>query len=291
MTSAHQFAGPVQYIEETTEGITPTTGSTTALSVKSVSIKKDGQFVDIDQVGTEDLLDIIQGMKKPELQLRVVASGIAFIKRGFNAQNLGTITGTISATLSIIIPIRLNNIVNYLVFTGCRERQVAVTMDIGKEIEFTIDFVCKTSAKATTTAPTGLTLTTTFPTAAVFTWTDGGTSPISWNAVAINAKKFTCTVARNTSVDHILGNIDPYGSLPHGRRITGDFTILYTNTTLETDHDAGTKRTLVATFKTGVAVLTLTNTQLKTHSIDYDEGDTEATVVNYSYGAVSCNLA
>lgn len=290
-TSAHQFAGPVQYIAETTEGTTPTTGSTTALSCKMLSIKKDGQFVDVGQLGTEDLLAIIQGAKKPESQIKIVADSIGFISRAINSQNIGTIAGTISETFSLIVPIYLNNTVNYIVFKGCREKQIAINMEISKDIEFTIDLVNTSIAVPTSSAPTGLTLTTTFPTTSPYSWTTGGNSPISWNGSALNAKKCSVTINRNTTVDHTLGNTAPYSSLNHGRRITAEISGLWTESTAETDHDAGTARALVVNIDSTEAVLTISNAKIKTYGRDVDEADTEATVENLGIGALTCALA
>ena len=290
-TSAHQFAGPVQYIAETTEGTIPTTGSTTVLSCKMLSIKKDGQFVDIGQLGTEDLLAIINGAKKPESQIKIVADAITFIKRSINSQNIGTIAGTISESFSLVVPIYLNNTVNYIVLKGCREKQIQINMEIGKDIEFTIDLVNTTIVKPTATPPTGLTLTTTFPTTSPYTWLTGGTGPITWNGTALNAKKCSVTINRNTTVDHTLGNEDPYSSLNHGRRITAEIMGLWTENTVETDHDAGTARTLVVTIDSTEAVLTISNAKVKTYNRDVDEADTEAAVENMTIGALTCALA
>ncbi len=66
-TSSQLFQHPLQYIEETTlgEGVTPTSGSTTATPpVQTLSLNIDGQFIDISQVGNEDMASIIQGLQK-----------------------------------------------------------------------------------------------------------------------------------------------------------------------------------------------------------------------------------
>jgi len=289
-TTAQLLSGPVQYIEETTEGTTPTSGSTTSISATTVSIKKDGQFVDISQLGPEDLIAIIQGASKPESQIKLNLLSSTFLKYLTNAANYATATGTISATLSIIIPIYLNNTVNYIVMKGSRPKSGSIALEVGKKHEVTIEFAHTSIAAPTSTAPSGLTLTTTFPSGAVWGWLDGGADPVSWNSVAQNCKKITININRNTTPDHTLGNYAPYGTQPHGRRISGDFVCLWTTNTLEADHDAGTARTLAVVLKSSTSTLTITSAKLVKHDKDFDDEDTESIVEMASFRSLSCSL-
>ena len=125
------------------------------------------------------------------------------------------------------------------------------------------------------------------PSGAVYDWIAGGITPVSWNASGILCKKFTLNIARNSKADYTLGNLDPHSSQAHGRRISGDFTTLWTNTTLETDFKAGTARTLAVVLKTSVSTITITSAKITDYSRDGDIGSDEAIVETCTFKGLS----
>ena len=64
-TSPVLFVKHPQWVAEATEGTTPTASPTfTSLgAVKSAAIKINGNFVDVAQLGAEDLITIVQGQQ------------------------------------------------------------------------------------------------------------------------------------------------------------------------------------------------------------------------------------
>lgn len=293
-TTAQLFAKHPQWVAESTEGTIPTSSpSFTSLGVvKSCSIKVNGNFVDIAQVGSEDLITIIQGQQEYETSFTLTLLNITgLLDRAIDSANYGTPSGTISQSISIIFSIYLNGTENYIICKGSRVKDFSLNMEVGKETEVTVSFVHTTIT--TPSSSHGLT-TPTFastPSGSVWGWTDGGTAPISWNSSGIDCKKFTINVNRNTKSDYTLGNLDPHSSQPHGRRITGDFTVLWTATTLEADFKSGTARTLVATIKTSTGVITVTGAKIVEYSRDGDIGSDEAIVENCTFRALSVAVA
>ena len=166
-------------------------------------------------------------------------------------------------------------------------------MEVGKETEVTVSFTHTTITTPFSTTDAGLTTPTwaSLPSGAVWGHTDGGANPVSWNASGLDCKKFSITVNRNAKPDYTLGNTDPHSSQTHGRRISGDFSVLWTSTTLETDFKAGTARTLTATIKTSTGVITVTGAKIVDYSRDGDIGSDEAIVENCTFRGLSCAVA
>ena len=289
-TSSVLFAKHPQWVAEATEGTTPTASPTfTSLgAVKSAAIKIGGNFVDVAQLGAEDLVTIVQGQQDYETSFTLSAvNATSIIARLIGVYNYGTPTGTVNESISILFSIYLNGTENYIICKGSRIKEGSISMDIGKETEITVSFTHTTittpSSSHGLTTPSFASL----PSGAVWDWLAGGTTPLSWNSVGQLCKKVTINISRNSKPDHTLGNSDPHSSQPHGRRISGDFTNLWTNTTIETDYKAGTARTLAIVIKTGTSTITCTGTKIVDYSRDGDIGSDEAIVENCTFRCLS----
>jgi len=291
-TSANIFVKHPQWVAETTEGTTPTASPTfTSLgAVKTASIKINGNFVDVAQLGAEDLITIVQGQQDYETSFTLSAvNATGIIARLIGAYNYATPSGTINETISILFSIYLNGTENFIICKGSRIKEGSISLDIGKETEITVSFTHTTITTPFSTANAGLTTPTfaTLPSGAVYDWTSGGTTPVSWNAAGILCKKITLNIARNSKPDYTLGNLDPHSSQAHGRRISGDFTTLWTSSTLETDFKAGTARTLAIVIKSAVSTITITGAKITDYSRDADIGSDEAIVEQCTFRGLS----
>ena len=284
------FVKHPQWVAEATEGTTPTASpSFTSLgAVKSAAIKINGNFVDVAQLGAEDLITIVQGQQDYETQFKLSAvnsSGI--ITRLIGAYNYATPAGTVNESISIVFSIYMNGTENYIFCKGSRIKEGSISMDIGKETEITVSFTH--TSISTPTSSHGLTTPTfaSLPSGSVWDWVSGGTTPVSWNAAGILCKKVSINIARNSKPDYTLGNLDPHSSQAHGRRISGDFTTLWTGTTLETDFKAGTARTLAVILKTATSTITVTGAKITDYSRDGDIGSDEAIIESCTFRGLS----
>jgi hypothetical protein len=289
-TSSVLFVKHPQWVAEATEGTTPTSSpSFTSLgAVKTASIKINGNFVDVAQLGSEDLITIVQGQQEYETQFTlsaVNASGI--IARLIGASNYATPSGLINETISILFSVYLNGTENFIICKGSRIKEGSISLDIGKETEISVTFTHTTIT--TPASSSGLTTPTyaSLPSGSVWDWISGGSTPVSWNSSGILCKKITINISRNSKPDYTLGNLDPHSSQPHGRRISGDFTTLWTSSTLETDFKAGTARTLAIVLKTATSTVTVTGAKITDYSRDGDIGSDEAIVEQCTFRGLS----
>jgi len=299
-TTSHLWKKPLQFVVETTEGTTPTASPvfTVCPPVKSLSIKKDGGFVDAAQIGVEDLAKVIEGLRTFETSITFYPTATttdeAFFQRAIQASNPGTPAGTISETHSMLYSFYLNNVENFVLLKGSRAKSVSIKMAMGQPHEITIEFVHMDIIKPISTANAGLTtptFVTTFNAGAVHDWLSGGATPVSLISQTLDCTEFNCTINRNTTQDHILGAAGPHSSQPHGRRISGDCKNLYTIVTAETSFRAPTQGTITAVLSTGVSTLTITNAYITSLGVDYGADDTEATVEALGFKGVACTYA
>lgn len=285
---------PPQWVAESTEGTTPTASpSFTALgAVQTIALKINGNFVDISQIAAEDLVTIIQGQQEYETQYTLhVVNATSILNRLFNAYNYSTPTGTVNETVSILFSIPINGTTNYIICKGSRIKDGSITLEVGKPLTVTVTFTHTTIS--TPNSSHGLTTPTlvTAISGTVWGWLDGGTTPVTWNSSAIDCKKITVNINRNTKPDYTLGNVDPHSSQAHGRRISGDFATLWNTTTLETDFKAGTARTLAIVLKTATATLTCTSSKLVDYSRDTSTDSDEAIPEQTTFRCLSAAIA
>src|SRR3990167_11388659 len=142
-SSSVLFVKHPQWVAEATEGTTPTASpSFTSLgAVKTAAIKINGNFVDVAQLGAEDLITIVQGQQDYETSFTLSAvNATGIIARLIGAANYATPSGLINETISIIFSIYLNGIENYIICKGSRIKEGSIAMDIGKETEITVSF-------------------------------------------------------------------------------------------------------------------------------------------------------
>lgn len=261
-TTPKLWVKPWQSVAESTEGTTPTNANFSTLGaqpVYSFDFTKKNNSDHPMQVGSEDVLANIQGWEEVTLKVGVYLDDIDYVKRFINAANPGTPTGTVSEALTEFFSFRLGGTENYRIFKGVREVSGVLNLEIGKPITCEIDKVAVTSATPATTTGFGgtPTLVSTFPSSAIMHWASAA-SNVTWNGSAFQATKASININRNTKLDPILGTVTPNGSQPYDRNITFQIENLYSATTIETDYEAGTERTLTVLVN-GSNTLTLSN--------------------------------
>lgn len=275
--TAQLFVNTPEYIEEVTEGTIPTNPAMISCGpVENLALNIDGTFVDVSQLGPEDLVAILAGLNKYEFKMKCFLTASTFMKYGLSAANYGTPAGTISAPLSIAWSVYLNGVINYIVASGCRAKDMQFIMEAGKADYFEITFIAMNIAVPTSVDYKGSGSHAAVPTGPVWGHLDGASNPVAWNASGLNAKKISITINRSTSADYTTGNSNAFGTQPHGRRISFEITNLWTASTLETDFRGGTTRTLAVVIKTATSTITFTSAYLTSYKRDGDANATDS---------------
>lgn len=290
-TASQFFTKVPQIAAETVEG-TPNASATFVNigAVMSLSIKKDGGWQDISQLGAEDLIALIQGLQTYETQVKFAAINSTFAKRFINASNETTPAGTISESFTMVCSIPLNGTENYIVFKGSRGKDIEFTREAGKADEFTVTMVhTKITVPATSSGLTSPVFDSA-ASGAVFSSYSGGSNSVSWGGTPLDCKKITVKINRSTNPDHTIGNPDPFGTKQHGRRITFDFDVIWTTNALETDYENGTAKTLAIVVKTAVSTFTISSGYLTSHTKDFASDDDSMAVEKCTGKALACAI-
>lgn len=288
LTSAELIVKPLQYLEETVEGVIDSTGDFIAVGVNSmISIKKDGQWVEVPQLSAEDLEGLIEGPQKYQFQIKYNPLDSNFLKYGVNAADPASPSGTISKSLTMLFSVYFNGTEKYIIITGLRPNQTQIDLETGKPIAITVDCVSMMIG-APAAMPSGVTLVDTPLTGSVWSWLTGGTGQVAYNSVSQDCKKFSITINRNAKEEYTLGDDNPGWILPHARKIafSGDF--LWDGvSTFEADQAAGTPQTIAVVLLTSTSTLTLTSAQVTNYNRSHDIGSSMATVESITGKAIS----
>jgi hypothetical protein len=126
-SSGQLFVKLPQLVAESTEGTTPTASPTfTSLgAVQSLGFNIDGNFVDISQIGVEDLIAILQGQQVFESSIKLHLINSTFIKRIMNAANYASPSGLISETFSLLFSVYLDGTENYVIMKEAKTLRLA----------------------------------------------------------------------------------------------------------------------------------------------------------------------
>lgn len=292
-TSSQLFVKVPQICAETIEGTPITSGTYVNIgAVLSLSIKKDGGWQDVGQLGKEDLIALVQGLQTYETQVKLAVLNTNFVKRLVNAANPSSPSGTVSEPFTMVFSIYLDGVENYIVCKGSRPKDGEFVREAGKVDEWTVTMVhTKITVPSTSHGIGGTPIFDNAPSGAVYSSYSGGANSVSLGGIALNCKKISVKFNRNTKEDHTIGNPDPFGSLNHGRRVTWDMDVIWTNNSMETDYETPTAKTLAVVLKTSTDTLTLSNSNVTAYSRD-DSADSDMMTVEKITGkSLSCTIA
>jgi hypothetical protein len=239
---------PFQTFVETTDGTFPGSGTGTAFPFATLEFEIDGQYIDVGQVGPEDLLALIRGNKISRVRLSTVLSADTWnlLKWLATKIDFDTPSDTPAESRSGLFSVRFGSNVNYIKILGMKPESGDLKVESGKPIEFAVTFSVMDINDPTTTAPVGVTLATAFPSGAVYHHKNAA---LSFNGTSITVKSFNCSINRGTEEETVIGQETPYGNQAMFLDATGQFSGLWgVNASPLTDFNADTKGSMVLTF-------------------------------------------
>jgi hypothetical protein len=170
--------------------------------------------------------------------------------------------GTVFKSLSMAYSILFNNVVNYVIFRGCKTDNVDVDVS-PEEVNVSQNFLCKSITVPA--AAHGLGASTVFPADNAATPAVGTDSAsVSFNAVTYDSVSAKFTVSQNLEARRTIGQMQIVYLTATNRDITFDFTILAYSPTLITAAQALTSAALI--IDVGPAPATFTGAQLENYS-------------------------
>lgn len=257
VTTVRKIKKPVQILAETTEGTFPATGSFVSFPCSSLEWEIDGQYVNVEQIGVEDIMEAAQGNLVTGIRTTGPLIDTVLLQRLMNAANDTTPAGTVSEPLSLLYSQLIDGTETYFKFVGVRVKSGSIKCERGKPHELSVSWECIELLTPTTTAPTGVTMVTTFPSGSVYKHKDMGASALVWNSIALKFGSLTINVDRATKSIHIAGQSKPYAVEPMKRALTGSASLLYLDHTAYTELNTDTERAYTVTLNsTGPKTIT-----------------------------------
>lgn len=293
-TSAQRLVKPLQFVENPAGSNSPgASPSFTAVGPAATwDLVKNVNVVEVPQWGSEDLFGFGTGLPERSTTMNYMLQNSTLLKYALNAANWTTPAGTIAASITILASIHLNGTTEYFIKAlGTRANSVTYTREIGKPD--TVDLNWRHTDVPVPSTAHGLTtptFVTSFPSGTVWDWLSGGANPLSWGSTALDCKRFTVTVERNTSDEFTLGNTAALATQPHARRVKGSFTNIWTSAAIETDYEAGTERTLTLVLKTSVSTMTITNAHITSYKRSNSASSNEAIVEECEFDGVAISV-
>jgi hypothetical protein len=259
-------ADTIQYVEEGLNlanfGVFPTNPAMQWIGADmNYSDSADVGSILIRNLGSEDLKYITPGATEFELDVDYAMQTSTFAKYFANAQGGGS--GSIDASLSMLIAPKVSGTVEYLVATGCRPDSGSIKWQLGKELRATAKLFAQNLAAYTTASPIGTGTFASDPGTAPWKFTDPGASGITVGSAAYDVQELTVNFNRNMQRIRAIGSQNVKYLVPGVRDITFDLTILLEDVGAYSAELNGTLQTITAPLKNGTSTLTLSNAVFK----------------------------
>lgn len=261
------------YIEETTEGSTPTTGTLTKIGPQALfSIVSDKGAVPIFTLGARDPNTILDGRHISGFTLRFNPENTTFLKYAFNLE-VGA--GTIAKTLTFVAEITIGGTNYYFTANHCRLGTATVTGAPGSPLLADAYIVCK-NPTFSTTAPS---LTAPATPAAPLMFYTGGADPVKYGTNVLDTESIVVRVDNNLIPIWVMGSQEYQQVQTGARDFSAAVSGVLRNTTQLTDYLAFTPRTFVWTVDSvGPKTFTITAGNLVSlRDLSFDIGDLSAT--------------
>ncbi len=282
-----------QFAEESSYGVFPTNPAMSWIGVVNSCVPKaDMQSIMVPQVGAEDLKYVIKGAEVYSLELDLALQNSTFAKYATQSQGGGA--GTIDKSLSLLFSAKLggnpSGTENFLQLLGSRIGSLTLSSRVGELTRIRCQLQGKAVPVPSTTSPIGTGSFATDPGTNPWTFYDGGTNPVTIGGVNPDVREISVTFERNLERLHVVGQSQQKFLPPKHRRITGNFTILWEDTTQYTNLTSDTGVTISWVLKSATSTLTLTGCKI-TRLEDFTFQPTEIVVEKYGFTALTASLA
>jgi hypothetical protein len=255
----------LQYVEETTFGTTPSSPAfTQAGVVQDITANVNIPETLYRQLGSRDPYKDVKYGEAYDIQIKYMPVDAVMLKYGVN---LAAGAGTVGKSLSLLISQDINTTENYVLFTGARTNTIDIEITETGPVMVTQSIKMKNMS--TPSSAHGLTTPTFAGAIAAAPWTNinGGSLPLTINALTYDCARFKISVGTNLDTVQPIGETILKFLEPTIRTISVDFDMYVKDTATLADTKALTARTATYSLDTGsTTVINMTNLQLNKYS-------------------------
>lgn len=254
VTGAQVTAGP-EYIEETTYGQLPASGSFTLIGVaRSFDPRADLKPLLLPALGSRDLRSILKAATVYDVRLEYVPYNVTFAKYGVNA---AAGAGTIEKSLSIRTKVTIAGATRIIDALGSRVNSITITGRVGEPLAVAAEIWCKQIPDYMTEAAGGVS-DATDPGTDPIMFSSGGSGPVSIGTDTPDVHEVAVTVDNNLERVHVLGAAEVKHLPYQARRISATLTLLLREGVYYGYAVGDTFKTVTWTLQSGSPAKTLT---------------------------------
>mgnify|MGYP000890724081 FL=1 len=274
-------------------GVTPNS-STFALvgNNTEISINPDVQHMDVNVLGSEDIIDAVKTQSLYAFTLRNNPVDLTLWKYLWNSSGTGALSP--DSSLSFTYSFNLDGTEYFQHMRGCRPTSGTLSISRGMW-EQNMTFIAKDiTVPATSTGDGGTPVYQTSETSSSpIVHSDGGGDPFTWNSVTYGERSFSTTVNRNMAVMAVNGENDITYTKATDRSITFTADVFSgtasNETAMYTDYEAKNARAASYKFNsTGPVTLTYANAIITDYSHTHAAGSADALIESITARAESC---
>jgi len=274
-------------------GVTPDS-STFALvgNNTEISINPDVQHMDVNVLGSEDIIDAVKTQSLYAFTLRNNPVDLTLWKYLWNSSGTGALSP--DSSLSFTYSFNLDGTEYFQHMRGCRPTSGTLSISRGMW-EQNMTFIAKDiTVPATSTGDGGTPVYQTSETSSSpIVHSDGGGNPFTWNSVTYGERSFSTTVNRNMAVMAVNGETDITYTKATDRSITFTADVFSgtasNETAMYTDYEAKNARAASYKFNsTGPVTLTYANAIITDYSHTHAAGSADALIESITARAESC---
>ena len=274
-------------------GVTPNS-STFALvgNNTEISINPDVQHMDVNVLGSEDIIDAVKTQSLYAFTLRNNPVDLTLWKYLWNSSGTGALSP--DSSLSFTYSFNLDGTEYFQHMRGCRPTSGTLSISRGMW-EQNMTFIAKDiTVPATSTGDGGTPVYQTSETSSSpIVHSDGGGDPFTWNSVTYGERSFSTTVNRNMAIMAVNGENDITYTKATDRSITFTADVFSgtasNETAMYTDYEAKNARAASYKFNsTGPVTLTYANAIITDYSHTHAAGSADALIESITARAESC---
>jgi hypothetical protein len=291
ITTSLNVVKELQWVLETTRGVTPANPSFLAIPTQEFSPIPEIENIKYRKLGSPDLYKGIKVRELYEFEINYAPIDSTLMQAMIN------LTGTHNRNNSYTMLIsQLHNnagtlVEQFQILRGCSISEVDITVESGEIVMVESQWIASTITEWSTTHGLGTPTFAPALTATPWSTVTTGLNPLTWNSQTYDVRAFSCTVNQNPDQVQVVGQTATTWVQPTIREIEFEMEVVWKDTTLQADAKSHTPRTMTFQLNsTAPTILSFTEAAIEEYDETVAADETEAKVTSYTGYAKSVSI-
>jgi hypothetical protein len=292
VTTSLRVVKPLQYVVETTRGVTPTAPTfLNAGPIQEFTPNIETNSVNYRMLGSPDLYKVLKTGERFSFDITYNPVDKKLLAKGINLDSQD-VTDNRDQSLTFLLSQQMNNAgvlaEHYIIARGCSCDSTSIEISLEavnvSQTWIANDIPIPTTAHGLTT-PTFASAISTSP----WTGITAGSNSLTHNSNSYVLRGFSVNVAHNTDQFQPIGETNVFATIPTIRDISGSFDVVHEDNALSTDCENVTARAATVNLSTDTK-LTFTDMYLTSYNETISATATEAKTISYNFVAKSVKV-